>query len=240
VRELLPGRLVVVSPHLDDAVFSLGASISRASGAGRRIDVLTVFAGVPESTAPAGGWDKRGGFATEGEAARARRLEDREACEIVGAEPSWLSISEADYAAPRDEEAVWAAVAQAVAGADAVLVPGFPLTNPDHAWLSELLVRRLPRDARVGFYAEQPYRYTTRRQRRRPLTPSFLPRLQGSRWTRPAAGRVHRRAKRRAVLAYRSQMPLLGFSRDGWRKLDGMLRHEALHRGEAVLWLQTN
>jgi LmbE family N-acetylglucosaminyl deacetylase len=238
VRKPLQEPLVVVSPHLDDAVLSLGASIARAARAGRRIEVLTVFAGVPESTKPAGGWDRRGGFATEGDAVTARRLEDREACSIVGAEPSWLSFSEADYAGPRDEEAVWAAVADAVEQAHAALVPGFPLANADHAWIARALLRRPLPCSRVGLYAEQPYRYRERKQQRRLRVPEFLAR-PGLRWTRPAASIADRRTKRRAILAYRSQMPLLGFSRDGWRMLDAMLRHEGLHRGEAVLWLQT-
>lgn len=239
MREPLPGRSVVVSPHLDDAVLSLGASIVRSTRAGRRVEVLTVFAGVPDSSVPAGGWDRRGGFATEGEAATARRLEDREACHLVGAEPSWLAFSEADYAGVRDEEAVWMAVAEAVVDAEAVLIPGFPLTNPDHAWLCRSLLRRRLPCRRMGFYAEQPYRYMVRGQDRRLRAPDFLEpsRLQSSRWRRPAAGLADRRAKRRAILAYTSQMALLGFSRDRWLKLNRMLRHEALHGGEAVLWL---
>jgi LmbE family N-acetylglucosaminyl deacetylase len=236
VREPLPDGLVVVSPHLDDAILSLGASIARAARAARKIDVLTVFAGAPESTAPAGGWDRRGGFSTEGDAATARRLEDREACTIVGAEPTWLSFPDADYAATRDAETVWSAVAGVVDGAGAVLIPGFPLTNADHAWLARTLLRRPLPCGQIGLYAEQPYRYTERGRSRRPRTPDFVPQPE-SRWLRPAARMRDRSAKRRAILAYRSQMPLLTFSRDGWRKLDRMLRHEGLRRGERVVWL---
>lgn len=237
MRKPLPAGLVVVSPHLDDAVLSLGASIARATRSGRRVEVLTVFAGVPESSVPAGGWDRRGGFATEGEAAIARRLEDRQACQLVRAEPAWLPFSEADYASGRSEEDVWGAVATAVANAEAVLMPGFPLTNSDHSWLSRLLVeRRLPCRS-VGLYAEQPYRYAVRAEQRRLRAPDFVSGSRRLRWTHPAAGLADRRVKRQAILAYRSQMPLLGFSRDRWRKLDGMLRHEALHFGEAVVWL---
>jgi LmbE family N-acetylglucosaminyl deacetylase len=236
VRRLLPSGLVIVSPHLDDAVLSLGASIARASRAARQIGVLTVFAGAPDSTVPAGGWDRRGGFSTEGEAATARRLEDREACSIVGAEPTWLPFPDADYAQTRDAEAVWSAVAGVVEGAEAALIPGFPLTNADHGWLARtLLQRRLP-CGRIGLYAEQPYRYAERKRSRRPGAPDFL-RHSESHWLRPAAGVRDRGAKRRAILAYRSQMPLLGLSRDGWRKLDRMLRHEALRRGERLMWL---
>jgi LmbE family N-acetylglucosaminyl deacetylase len=237
LRNLLPDRLVVVSPHLDDAVLSLGAAIARATGSGRSIRVLTVFAGDPGSTLTAGGWDRRGGFATEGEATRARRTEDLEACNTVGAKLTWLSFSESDYAGPRSEDAVRAGVAEVVADAEATLIPGFPLTNPDHAWLARTLLRTSLPCSRVGLYAEQPYRYKARKDARRLQAPEFISAGAASRWIRPAAGGSARRTKRRAILAYRSQMPLLGFARDDWRTLDAMLRHEALRRGEAVLWL---
>ena len=42
----LLGRLVVVSPHLDDAVLSLGATLAHAVESGATVEVLTVFAGI--------------------------------------------------------------------------------------------------------------------------------------------------------------------------------------------------
>jgi hypothetical protein len=38
-----------------------------------------------------------------------------------------------------------------------VLAPGFPLVHPDHAWLTQLLLRNFDRTVRVGLYLEQPY-----------------------------------------------------------------------------------
>jgi len=235
----LANGIVVISSHLDDAVMSLGASIVRATREGRPVGVLTVFAGKPHSQVPAGSWDRRAGFATEGEAVRARRREDKEACRLVGAEPSWLSFSEADYAGIRNEGEVWSAVTDALADTGAVLVPGFPLTNPDHAWLSRLLLERGLPCGRIGLYAEQPYRYIVRRERPRldlpaplPLSPSQIPK-----WTHPAGALPDLRTKRRAMLAYRSQLPLLGLAQNGSWKLHRMLLHETIRRGEAVAWL---
>jgi LmbE family N-acetylglucosaminyl deacetylase len=231
------GHVVVVSPHLDDAVISLAATIARAAKAGARVRVLTVFAGNPASGQPAGGWDQRGGYTTEGAAAAGRRAEDRAACAIVGAEPVWLDFPDGDYAGDRQPETVFAAVADALGGADAVLVPGFPLTNPDHAWLAELLLGRALPCARVGLYAEQPYRYMVRGERRRLEVPAQIaPRLpHGIEWTFPAhISDV--RLKRTAILAYESQLPLLGFTAKRRRKLHRMLLDEALHRGEAIAW----
>lgn len=236
-RESLSGHVVVVSPHLDDAVLSLAATIARATRSGAHVEVLTVFAGDPASDTPAGGWDSRGGFATEGEAATARRAEDCEACSIVGAEPSWLPFGDGDYAQGRDHGEVFVAVVGTLAGADAVLVPGFPLTNPDHAWLAELLLGRALPCPRVGLYAEQPYRYMVRGERRRLDVPGEISRRlpHGIEWTYPARS-FDLPLKRRAILAYRSQLPLLGLSAKRHRKLHRMLLDEALHRGEAIAW----
>ena len=136
------GRVVVVSPHLDDGVLSLGASIASFARQGASVELLTVLACDPESTAPAGGWDRRGGFATEGESAQARREEDRRACATLGATPVWLPFGSVDYERHGDDTEVRDAVASAVADAELVLLPGHPLTHPDHAWLARLLERR--------------------------------------------------------------------------------------------------
>jgi LmbE family N-acetylglucosaminyl deacetylase len=232
----LAGRVVVVSPHSDDAVLSLAATMARAARSGSRVEVLTVFAGGVDSDTPANDWDRRAGFATEGEAAAASRDEDRAACRVLGAEPSWLPFSKGAYGKGKDEDAVWSEVSRAVDGADAVLVPGFPLTNPDHEWLSRLLVERPAPCGRLGLYAEQPYRHMVRRERPTLELPAHAP-TRSVEWTRTGFGPAEYRLKRRAILAYRSQLPMLGFSQRRHRKLYLMLLHEALRRGEAVAWL---
>jgi LmbE family N-acetylglucosaminyl deacetylase len=217
VLEPSPGRrIVVVSPHLDDGVLSLGAAIAAWARVGARVEVLTVLACDAESTAPAGGWDRRGGFATEGEAARARRDEDRRACSLLGATARWLPFGNVDYERHGSDEEVRAAVVEAFEGADAVLVPGFPLTQPDHRWLAELLLADgMP--ARLGLYAEQPYASRLGR----PLEPpAWLP--DELRFERLRAGARARLAKWRAIRCYRSQLPLLGMRR-------------SIHRGPHVL-----
>lgn len=151
------GPLVVLSPHLDDAVLSLGATIARLSRHGRSVRVVTAFANDPTSRAPAGPWDASCGFHTEGEAARARREEDRRACATVGAEPSWLPFGDEEYGRHAPEAEVYDALADEVRGADAVLVPGFPLAQSDHAALTRLVWQEPPSDAALGLYVEQPY-----------------------------------------------------------------------------------
>jgi LmbE family N-acetylglucosaminyl deacetylase len=185
-------RIVVVSPHLDDGVLSLGAAMASWARGGSRVELLTVLACDPDSDTPAGGWDARGGFATEGESARARREEDRHACAILGVLPVWLPFGSVDYERHGSEDEVRAAVEDAVREADEVLVPGSPLTHPDHAWLAGVVTE-------TARYLEQPY---ARRERSKPPgyeAVSVSPRDRLAKW--------------RAIRAYRSQLPLLGMRR---------------------------
>ncbi|MGB2875425.1 MAG: PIG-L family deacetylase [Gaiellaceae bacterium] len=215
--EALPGRVVVVSPHLDDGVLSLGGAIASATRRGARVTILTVLAGDPESSQPAGEWDSRAGFTTEGEAVRARREEDRRACARVGAETEWLQFPDEQYGL-LDDDRVSASVRERVGNA-AVLLPGFPLAHPDHARLNALLLGRGLGGARVGLYAEQPYAL-------------WADRSPPAGWHAPPAGLRDRLAKRRACREYVTQLPLLGE-----RVLAGIARYEARHGGEAVSWL---
>lgn len=185
----------MLSPHSDDGVLSLGASMARWARSGRQVELLTVFALDPASNAATGGWDRRAGFLTEGHAARARREEDRVACSILGVTPRWLSFGSVDYERHGDEAEVRDAVRSAVDGASVLLVPGSPLSHPDHAWLSHLVEREAP--VTVARYAEQPYTFRER----------------GSPFERVEVGHRDRMAKWRAVRAYRSQLPLLAMRR---------------------------
>jgi LmbE family N-acetylglucosaminyl deacetylase len=191
-----PGeRIVVVSPHSDDGVLSLGASMAGWRRGGARVELLTVLALDPNSTAASGGWDRRAGFRTEGEAARGRRAEDAAACAVLGAQPVWLPFGSVDYERHGDDDAVLAAVLDVTDGADRVLVPGAPLTHPDHAWLAGLLGRHLAAE-RIGRYAEQPYALRSGDEAFAAREVSFRDRI--TKW--------------RAIRRYRSQLPLLGLT----------------------------
>jgi LmbE family N-acetylglucosaminyl deacetylase len=202
-------RVVVVSPHLDDGVLSLGAAMRLWARSRARVELLTALACDPASDAPAGGWDSRGGFATEGESARARRDEEAAACARLGVVPTWLPYGSVDFERHGDERSVVAAVVEAAAAADLVLLPGFPLSHPDHEWLVTALVEdgRLLRGS-VAFYAEQPY---AARSGARPALPAWLGERAGLASAFTVLPRHPRElvAKWRAVRCYRSQLPLL-------------------------------
>jgi LmbE family N-acetylglucosaminyl deacetylase len=205
------GPIVVVSPHSDDGVLSVGAAMARWARAGIRVELLTVFGLDPGSTTQTRGWDRRAGFSTEGEAARARREEDRRACALLGATPRWLPFGSVDYDRHGDDDDVRRAVADAVGDPDLVLLPGFPLSHPDHEWLVRRLVPDFESDTTLALYAEQPY---TRRAGAAPEVPDWLAEATAT----PAFAEVHARlrdrvAKWRAIREYRSQLPLLGMHR---------------------------
>jgi LmbE family N-acetylglucosaminyl deacetylase len=226
--ETPPRRIVVVSPHLDDGVLSLGASIASWRRAGAEVELLTVLACDPSSAAPSGGWDRRGGFATEGEQARARREEDRRACAVLGATPVWLPFGSVDYERHGGESDVRSAVGAALEGAGTILLPGFPLSHPDHEWLVRTLGPALG-DRGVALYAEQPY---TRRSGGDLIVPEWVAEAFGPRsFERVPTTARDRLAKWRAIRRYRSQLPLLGMRRSVRR---GPLRSAAA--SEWVAW----
>lgn len=215
---------MVVSPHCDDAVLSLGAALSAHARSGGIVTVLTVLAGDPDSTQPAGPWDARAGFRTAGQAARARRREDREACRLLGVGCVQLDGPDQQYSRPEDDRAALARqLVTGLAGCEEVLVPSWPLRHPDHLLARDLALDAVPRGAEVRGYREQPYASWTGQPCPHP-------------WSRPAASDVDERRKTRAVAAYRSQvrvlaepfpLPVVGVCRAG---LLGQLRLA----GEAV------
>jgi LmbE family N-acetylglucosaminyl deacetylase len=236
-EKLAHGRIVVVSPHLDDAVLSLGAAIYQAVRAGATVEVLTIFGSRPSSGTPAASWDARSGFATEGEAALARRLEDRDACHILGAQPRCLDFAAEPYEPQANPAELLAAVRAHTVGADCVLIPGHPLSHRDHAQLSQTVLGGELSCHHLGLYAEQPYVFHGRRELQ---TPSRVAMSIGSlpatplQWVHRRALGPERKIKARAVRAYRSQLQQLGLSRLGlWR----MFRHEAGLGTEAIAWL---
>jgi LmbE family N-acetylglucosaminyl deacetylase len=85
--------MLVISPHLDDAVFSCGAALAASPGA----VVCTVFAGAPRE-ALVTEWDAQCGFANAHEATHARRAEDAAALDALDARPLHLDLLDSQYA----------------------------------------------------------------------------------------------------------------------------------------------
>jgi LmbE family N-acetylglucosaminyl deacetylase len=126
-------RLVIVSPHLDDAVLGCGRLMAAVPGA----TVVTVYAGAPaEYPDPMTHWDTIAGFRAGDDVLEARRAEDTAALALLDATPRWLDFVEHQYL-PRPE---WVGPDATVDTLETVLrslrptavaLP-FGIANPDH------------------------------------------------------------------------------------------------------------
>lgn len=218
--------IVVVSPHLDDAVMSVGGLIFRLARSGGLVRVLTVFAGLRTWTGATSAWDSRRGLDCAADAFAARAAEDDAAAAALGVAAYRLPFLDGGYSAVRDPDAIWAAMAPYLLDADAVLVPGSPLAHDDHRAVTELVVARMNGCAPLGFYTEQPYssrpRYLAGFLRH--STPAVLhQRGLAIEWTDVHLDRVTRRAKADAVACYAGELHALG-----WRAhLDALVQRVA-------------
>jgi len=91
-------KLVFLSPHLDDAVFSCGGLMAGLAREGHELHVVTCFTQSvpnPQGFALACQLDK--GLSAEVDYMALRREEDRQACAILGATPHWLDLAEAPH-----------------------------------------------------------------------------------------------------------------------------------------------
>jgi LmbE family N-acetylglucosaminyl deacetylase len=204
----------VLSPHLDDAIMSLGGTMYLLGRLGVAMRVVTLFAGDPARVTPPSHWDLHRGTKTAGDAFRERRDEDRAASEALGVEPVWLPFIDDSYLARRDPDEIWAAVEPHLAGAAAVLTPGSPLAHADHRYTTALAVDRLDSTVPMLFYAEQPYcsrpRYFAGYVRGH--TPSTLGNILGQdvEWDAVKLDKASRDAKRGATGCYAGEIAMFG------------------------------
>lgn len=87
------GRILIISPHLDDAVFACGRLLASVPDA----IVGTVFAGSRSALAELTEWDCCAGFQRGDDVVMQRREEDRQALACLGAWPLWLELQDRQY-----------------------------------------------------------------------------------------------------------------------------------------------
>lgn len=229
--------VTVVSPHLDDAVLSVGGTIHELTRRGADVTLATVFGGDPNATTPSSYWDARRG-PTQGDAAKQRRIEDEAAAAELGASAVALPWPDSGYAGARDPEAIWAALAPLLDRADVILLPGWPLSHADHRYATLAVLGRVASTSAIVFYAEHPYAsepVTLIKSRLRGRTAAPLRHAYGGdiTWRRNQLDESSRSAQARAVRRYVGELHNLGWRArwDGaYRKLSG----EWLGFGERV------
>lgn len=162
--------MVIVSPHLDDAVFSCGHFMATHPGC----TVITVFAGIPSAHMPAPDWDTHCGFRSAREAVLARREEDQEALSLLQATPIWLDFLDSQYDQPVPEGALKEALQTALQALDTalVLLP-LGLFHSDHLLTHQVALQAIAaaqagsRSSTVRLYEEVPYRKDPEQVRQR-------------------------------------------------------------------------
>ncbi|QOR55442.1 MAG: LmbE family protein [Phage 71_18] len=150
--------VMIVSPHLDDAVLSCGQFM-----AGRPdVVVVSLFTGTPNDVGMTTSYDRNCGFSCAVNAMAARRAEDRHATARLAGRSEHLGFVDHQY--EPDNRPAAADLATAIArrvdkiSPDLVLAPA-GLGHPDHLLTAEAC--RLARDATTvpwHVYEELPYR----------------------------------------------------------------------------------
>jgi LmbE family N-acetylglucosaminyl deacetylase len=127
-------HIVAISPHLDDAAFSVGGLLAAQARAGDRVTIITCFTGnVPKPTGFALACQLDKGLGPQVDYMALRRAEDHAACAVIGAAAVHLPLLEAPhrgyasapelFAARRDDDAMLAPLTEALAGQIAGLAP---------------------------------------------------------------------------------------------------------------------
>jgi LmbE family N-acetylglucosaminyl deacetylase len=138
-------RVLAVSPHLDDAAFSAGATLAALADAGHEVTVVTCFTrSVPAPTGFALACQLDKGLPADVDYMALRRAENAAAMAVLGATPVDLDLPEAPHRGYRSAadlfagvhpgDDVWRAVADRLAGlgADLWLAPQGLGAHVDH------------------------------------------------------------------------------------------------------------
>src|SRR3954470_9976343 len=214
---------LLLSPHLDDVVFSCWTALT---GPGEK-RVVNVFAGVPPSGFVTK-WDRACGAQESAAHVRERIAEDAEVLRRLGCEPHYLPFVDRQYGAPRPTLAeIDAAVGEVVPAARVAYAPaGLGFSHSDHLLVRDYARWLAQQGMPVILYADLPYAvrcgdwpgWVHKGGREGAASDSFwrpalraVPELAGTEVVRlapeDAAAKLH------AMRAYRSQFP--GLDHDG-------------------------
>jgi LmbE family N-acetylglucosaminyl deacetylase len=154
-------RVVVLSPHPDDAVLSCGRFLARNPGA----TVVTVFCGIPDRYPdPPRRWEVIAGFEPGDDVAALRRDEDRRALAVLDATPVHLDgFPETDFC-PDEPPATAVEVVDALAPVVDELDPTLVLcplglANPEHVTVHDAALLLRARRPAPGWIAYQDVAY---------------------------------------------------------------------------------
>lgn len=222
-------RIVVVSPHFDDAAMGAGHLLASHPDT----TVVTVLAGRPPAyPAEPSEWDALGGFTAGDDVVAVRRLEDLAAMEVLASDHRWLEFSDHQYLEPADRPTPADVVPALSAVIDelnptAVFVP-MGLGNPDHVMVHEAsLLIRSGQPGREWFcYEDQGYKHIPGL-----LAWRVAKLLRSHPWPTPAIvpHQPDEERKRRAIWCYQSQIPPLVKDHALIARVDGHVPEQFWH-----------
>lgn len=225
-------HLLAISPHLDDAVFSAGATLWERAQAGDRVTILTCFTGNvarPQGFALACQLDK--GLPAEVDYMALRRAEDEAACAVLGAAAVHLPLLEAPhrgyvsaaalFGERLAEDRIAGPLREALAEQldrlrpDRMLGPYGVGAHVDHLYVRDVLTE-LVEPARLAWWEDYPYAM------REAEPPPEI--------TRRAVSEVALAAKVEATLCYTTQLAFQFGGAEKARRAMAAWRHEGSAR----------
>ena len=154
------GTLVVVSPHLDDAVLSCAGLLAARPGA----RVVTTYTAGPPSWAGLTDWDRSCGFRPGDDVMAVRKREDLAALAVLAAAPVWLDVVEGQYAEGADLGEVARRLGRGIEALDpepSVVAVPLGVGHPDHVRVSDAMLalheQGVLRGASWLVYGDLPY-----------------------------------------------------------------------------------
>nr|WP_310354138.1 PIG-L family deacetylase [Paraburkholderia strydomiana] len=204
-------RLLVVSPHLDDAVLSCGLLLAANPSA----IVCTVFTAPPPENMSTD-WDRQSGFTDAFEAMQTRKQEDIRALQKLGAQPVHLSFCDAQYLLTPSPDDLTGALRRTLNehSPDNVFFPQ-GIFHSDHTLVSDAclaLIDVMP-DTAFHAYEDVPYRQRQEAvsERIEELTKRGYALSPSTDVSAPVnAFSAHEQIKREAIAAYASQLRAFG------------------------------
>lgn len=137
------GKLLIISPHGDDAIFACGEVLASRRG----IVLVSLFSGMHSSAIPLTDWDAASGFASTEAATLQRRAEHQRAIELLHATPILLDFIGSQYGAPPSAIGLGEAIAQVLdeENPDSVMLPA-GLYHADHILTHQAALMARTRD----------------------------------------------------------------------------------------------
>ena len=228
-------RWIYLSPHLDDAVLSAGGLIYEQTQSGIPVEIWTFMSGIPpagENSPFAQLLHSMWGFSSGEETFRARREEDKKAAALVGAKILHFDFLDCIYRRGKNGEWLYSEISvpphEADAGypaqiAEAIstrLLPDDNLvcqlalgSHVDHVLVrqaAELLAKPLRYDIDIPYWFYKPHELEAKSAGMKEST-HRITEAGFERWVE-------------AVLAYKSQLPVLGDQFDTPKKAEASMR----------------